>query len=253
MTLLDATEKLRRDRSLIEALIDDPSRLGPDFQPIKALGTDEVVGWKATGSGQAGTELDSTLALLHSAQAIGLVERLDWAFRVLALEAFQAGGLEAEMYITPEPETYTSPCPPRLAAAFARGRRAVKVVAEVPADSVVAGGSLGEAVLEFRGWGWRIVAGDLADEVAADAKVLDTLDRLRPDIVKLELGRLGRSPAGTSAGVRELLRWATGAGVEVMAIGVDTPELRQAAMDLGAVTGRGRLLGPPGRLPDRTE
>ncbi len=249
MTLLDATEKLRRDRSLIEALIEDPSRLGPDFQPVKRLADDDIVGWKATGSGQAGTELDSTLALLHSAQAIGLVERLDWAFRVLALDVFQSGGLTAQMYITPEPETYSSPCPPRLAAAFARGRRAVQVAAEVPAESIMNSDALAEAVLEFRGWGWRIVAGDLADEVARDPKALDRLDRLRPEVLKIELGRPGRSAVGTAPGVREVLRWAADAGVEVMAIGVDTPDDRQRALDLGAVTGRGRLLGPPARLP----
>ena len=252
MALVDITAKLRSDRALLEALIEDPSRLGPDFQPVKRLGDGAVTGWKATGSGQSGTDLDSTLALLESAKASGLVERLDWAFRVLALEAFVEGGLDADMYITPEPETYTSPCPPRLAAAFARGRRAVKVVAEVPAEAFATRRDLEEAVLEFRGWGWRVAVGDLGDEVAADRTVLDRLDRIRPDIVKLELARPGRTAANTAPGVRDLLRWAADGGVEVMAIDVDSEHARQTAADLGATTGRGRLLGPPARLAARS-
>ena len=95
MNLLDSTEKARRDRVLIEALIEDPSRLGPDYQPIKDLSDGSVVGYKATGRGQQGTELDNTLALLESAQSSGLVERLDWAFRCLAFEQCLDHGVRA--------------------------------------------------------------------------------------------------------------------------------------------------------------
>src|SRR5205809_980773 len=91
MSMLDTTDKARRDRALIEDLIEDPSRLGPDFQPIKRLNDGTLVGYKATGRGQRGTALDNTLALLHSAQSSGLVERLDsavsewrsWGWRVV--------------------------------------------------------------------------------------------------------------------------------------------------------------------------
>ena len=46
MTLLDTTEKMRRDRVLIESLIEDPSLLGPDFQPIKSLTDDSDDIWQ---------------------------------------------------------------------------------------------------------------------------------------------------------------------------------------------------------------
>lgn len=250
MTLLDTTEELRRHRALLEELIDDPRRLGPDFQPVRRLGPDapsEPVGLKATGRGQSGTALSSTLALLESAQATGLVERLDWAFRCLALDVAAEAGVTSEVFLTPEPETYGSACPPRLFTSFSRGRRALKVAAEVPV-SAFARADLERAVEEFRGWGWRIVVDDVSDLLSSDPSVLGRLTALRPDVVKLDLSQAGRSTVGTAVGVRQLVDWASDTGVEVMAVGVDSQVLSGVATDLGATLGRGRLLGAPGPL-----
>jgi EAL domain-containing protein (putative c-di-GMP-specific phosphodiesterase class I) len=241
MTLLDTTEKLRRDRVLIEALIDDPSRLGPDFQPVKDLRTNELVALKATGRGQTGTELDSTLALLESAQSAGLMERLDWAFRCLAFDVATAAGVTAEVHLTPEPETFGAPCPPRMITAFSRGRRALSIGAEVHEEAFAHPG-LDRAVAEWRGWGWKVVVADVAHLV--DAPFLHRLDLLRPDVLQLDMSR---SRDG-DPGVRELLDWAAGAGAVIHAVGVDNDVRRQQALDLGAVAGRGRLLGAPAAL-----
>ena len=245
MSLLRSVEKLREDRVLIESLIERPERLGPDFQPVRRLDDDTVVGYKATGHGEAGTELADTLTLLESAQGLGLVERLDWAFRCLAFDVWLERGVDAEMWITPEPETYDSPCPPRLATSWGRGRRSVKVAAEVPAHAFTEVGSLRRGIEEFRGWGWRVVADDVADVPGA----LGVLDQVRPDVLKLDLGKPGRVPGAPSEGVRAMLDYAQRRGVEVVALGVDSEARRTAARELGATLGRGRLLGEPGRLP----
>ena len=242
MTLLDTTEKMRRDRVLIEALIDDPSRLGPDFQPLKNLADDTVVGYKATGRGQTGTELDSTLALLHSAQACGLMERLDWAFRCLAFDVCVDRGITAEVHLTPEPETFGSFCPPRLATAFGRGRRTLKVAAEIH-DYGFEHPGLDAAVAEWRAWGWKVIVADVAQMV--DGAFLRRLELLRPDAVQVDLTLPARE---SDPKVAELLGWAKGAGVEIHALGVDTESRRAQAVALGAVVGRGRLLGAPGPL-----
>jgi len=246
MSLLNSVEKLRNDRLLIEALIERPEQLGPDFQPVRRLDDDTLVGYKATGRGQAGTELNSTLALLESAQGLGLVERLDWAFRCLAFDVFHERGVDAEMWITPEPETYRSPCPPRLATSWGRGRRSVRVAAEVPAHAFADPASLRGGIEEFRGWGWRVVADDVADVPGA----LDLLDEVRPDVVKLDLDKPGRHPAGLGDGVAAMLDWASRSGAEVVALGVDSEPRRTTARQLGATLGRGRLLGAPGALPN---
>lgn len=239
MTLLDTTEKIRRDRVLIEALIDDPSRLGPDFQPIKNLHDDTLVGYKATGRGQAGTDLDSTLGLLASAQSSGLLERLDWAFRCLAFDVALAAGTAAEIHLTPEPETFGASCPPRLATAFGRGRRALNVAAEVHAQAFEQAG-LEAAVAEWRGWGWRVIVADVSSTL--DATLLARLDLLRPDAVQVDLAQ----PVGSRT--QELIDWATAASVEVHALGIDSETRRTQAKALGAVVGRGTLLGFPAAL-----
>ena len=244
MSLLRSVEKMRNDRALLERLIEDPAQLGPDFQPVRDLADGTIVGYKATGRGQAGTELDSTLALLESAQGLGLVERLDWAFRCLAFDVFHERGVEAELWITPEPETYRSPCPPRLATSFGRGRRGLRVAAEVPAVAFGAPEAMLAGVAEFRGWGWRIVADDVAD--VPDGLAL--LDEVRPDVVKLDLDRPGRHPGAASDQVLALLDWAARYGVPLVAIGVDSEARRTAAIELGATLGRGRALGNPGPL-----
>jgi EAL domain-containing protein (putative c-di-GMP-specific phosphodiesterase class I) len=241
MNLLDTTEKLRRDRVLIEALIEEPARLGPDFQPIKALSDGSVVGYKATGRGQQGTELDNTLALLESAQTSGLLERLDWAFRCLAFEVAMDRGVTCEVHLTPEPETFGSACPPRLATLFGRGRRELTVAAEVH-GSALDHPHLEAAVEEWRGWGWKVV---LADVNAHLDTALARLEHLRPDTVQVDLS----DPAlETDPRLRQVLGWATTHGAAVHAVGVDTPTRREQALDLGATAGRGRLLGAPGPL-----
>ncbi len=242
MTLLDSTEKMRGDRVLLEALIDDPSRLGPDFQPITRLSDGSLLGLKATGRGQTGTHLDSTRSLLASAQAGGLIERLDWAFRCLAFDVALDRGVTAEIHVTPEPETFGSLCPPRLATSFGRGRRSLKVAAEVHDDGFTHPG-LDAAVAEWRAWGWTVVAADLAHRY--DSSLLERLERLRPDVVQVDLAKPGRE---SDPGVTAILGWAAGAGVAIHALAVDTEVRRQQALSLGAVAGRGRLLGAPGPL-----
>jgi EAL domain-containing protein (putative c-di-GMP-specific phosphodiesterase class I) len=116
------------------------------------------------------------------------------------------------------------------------------VVAEVHADGLADLGLLDGAVAEMRGWGWRIVLADVADEPDAVTAVA----RVRPEMVQVDLARAGRS---TSAAVAHYLDAAAEVGAEVMVLGVDSASRRAEALALGATLGRGLLLGAPGRLP----
>jgi EAL domain-containing protein (putative c-di-GMP-specific phosphodiesterase class I) len=241
-SLVDSLGRTRRTRALVEELIAHPDQLGPDFQPVRRLTDDAVVGWKATGRGKPGTELADTLALLEEAVTLGLVERLDWAFRALVFERALGAGVHETVHLTPEPQTFLSPCPPRLAVAVGRGRRELDVAAEVHADGLVDLGTLDRAVTEMRGWGWRMVLADVADEPAA----VRAVEVVRPEFVQVDLSRLGR---GSSPAVAAFLAAARDVGAEVMALGVDSPSQRAQAVALGATLGRGRLLGESGPLP----
>jgi EAL domain-containing protein (putative c-di-GMP-specific phosphodiesterase class I) len=242
VNLTDSLDRTRRTRLLIEELIGDPAQLGPDFQPVRRLSDDVVVAWKATGRGRAGTDLADTIALLSGAASLGLVERLDWAFRCLAFERALDARLDVPLHITPEPETFTSPCPPRLAVAFGRGRRELTVAAEVHDDAFSDIGRLRAAVDEFRGWGWSIVLADVAEVPEATR----AMPWLRPDVVQVDLSRPDR---GTVPAVRRLVATAIEIGAQVMALGVDSAVKRAEAVEIGATLGRGSLLGGPGPLP----
>jgi EAL domain-containing protein (putative c-di-GMP-specific phosphodiesterase class I) len=243
VTLTADLEHARHVRALIEDLLADPRQLGPDYQPIVRLADDTVVGYKATGRGRPGTELADTLALLAGAQSLGLVERLDWAFRALAFEDF-LGRPGVELHLTPEPETFGTLCPPRHAALFARARRELAVAAEVHLDAFDDRPRLDRGLDELRAWGWRVVLADVAD----DATALATVPELRPDVIQVDLARPGRAGA-TSPAVRAVAAAAREVGAELMAVGVDSPSARRTAEEIGCRVARGALFGRPGDLP----
>ena len=252
VTLADQLDHTRRTRTAIEELIADPAQLGPDFQPIFRLGSDAAavagapVGWKATGRGKPGSAVGDTLSLLSGAQSLGLVERLDWAFRCHAFEVAMRDGLTGELHLTPEPETFGSACPPRLAVAWGRGRRGLQVVAELHADAFADLDVLHKAVDEMRSWGWRLAVADQSTDPSAHRRVSAELERLHPEYVQVDVSRLARA---SDQAVRSWLAAATGAGASVMAVGVDSEAARATALQLGASYGRGSLLGEPADLP----
>jgi EAL domain-containing protein (putative c-di-GMP-specific phosphodiesterase class I) len=245
MSLTDEVVRQRAHRTIIEALLAAPKRLGPDYQPVRRMDGSvlgEIVAFKATGRGQAGTELGDTLSLLHGAQALGLAERLDWAFRCLAFEQALDAKLDVELHITPEPETFGTPVPPRLAGVFIRGRRELRIGAEIHDYGFGDTAALTRAVDEFRDWGWRIILAD----VAHDERAVAQLPALAPDIVQVNVAR--RGGVGTPE-VRRFVEAAQDCGAELMAVSIDRPGDKETALGLGVTYGRGRALGTPGPLP----
>jgi EAL domain-containing protein (putative c-di-GMP-specific phosphodiesterase class I) len=243
MNLTGDLERTRATRVAIEELIADPSLLGPDFQPIRRLVDDVVVAQKATGRGRAGTEVGDTLTLLEGANSLGLAERLDWAWRCHTFDVAVESGLDVELHLTPEPATYAVPCPPRLAVSFGRGRRELKVVAELHEDAFADLALLRHAVEEWRGWGWGIAVDDLSD----DESVVGYLLWLRPQYVQVDLSKPRRATADTT---RTWIETGRSIGATVMAIGINGPRERTDAVALGADCGRGLYLGEPSPAPE---
>jgi EAL domain-containing protein (putative c-di-GMP-specific phosphodiesterase class I) len=244
MPLSTEVERTYRTRGLVEQLINDPRQLGPDYEPIIALADQSLVGVKSTGRGAPGTDLADTMALLDGARSLGLVERLDWAFRALTFDDMAARP-DLELHLTPEPETFGTPCPPRFAGSVARGRRELSVAAELHADSFGPGVALERGLREIREWGWRVVLADVGD----DATAVSGAASVRPDVIQIDLRRPDRRPGSLPSGVRRLLALAKDTGGQVMALGVDGHAARTIALDLGCDLARGALFGRPGALP----
>jgi EAL domain-containing protein (putative c-di-GMP-specific phosphodiesterase class I) len=244
MPLSTEVERTYRTRDLIEALLADPRQLGPDYQPIHSLIDGALVGYKATGRGAAGTELSDTLSLLDGARSLGLVERIDWAFRALAFDDMLSRP-QVGLHLTPEPETFGTPCAPRFARVMSQANRELTITAEIHAEAFAAGVALDAGVAEIRQWGWRIVLADIADDDVA----LRRAAQISPDLVQLDLRLAGRAPGQDHHGVRRLLAIAAESGAQIMALGVDSPRLRDLAVDRGASVARGGVFGQPGPLP----
>lgn len=242
-SLTDALERTRHTRTLVEDLIAHPEQLGPDFTPIRRIdepgtppGQAPVLGWKATGRGRPGTAVSDTLALLDEARRLGLVERLDWSFRCHAFDLAVQAGLQNELHLTPEPETFGAPCPPRLAVSFLRGRRALTVCAELHEDSFADERRLRVAVEQMREWGWQFVYADLSG-TSAERTALEQLEWIRPAYVHLDLAS-GRGPG-------ELVQAGAEVGATVLGVRVDSASALARARDLGIRWARGVMVGRP--------
>ena len=243
-------DRARRTRAQVEQLIADPSLLGPDFAPIRRLETSApglapLLGWKATGRGRPGTDVADTLTLLAHASALGLVERLDWAFRAHTFDVMVDSGVAGELHLTPEPETFGTPCPPRLAVAVLRGRRALDVCAELHEDAFADERRLLAAVDEMVGWGWQTVIADIAARPTGPA-AMRLMSRIRPAYVHVDLSQPARlSDPGRSSWIDSAVE----CGAQVIALGVDTTRDLESAVDLGASYARGALIGATTHRP----
>jgi EAL domain-containing protein (putative c-di-GMP-specific phosphodiesterase class I) len=239
MDLTADLERARATRVAIEELIADPSLLGPDFQPVRRLADNALIAQKATGRGKPGTEVGDTLSLLDGANSLGLAERLDWAWRCHTFDVALESGMSVELHLTPEPATYAVACPPRLAVSFGRGRRELKVVAELHEDAFADLSLLRRAVEEMRGWGWGLAV----DDLSTHRDVVTALAWLRPEYVQVNVAEPGHAAASTTTA------WVAAGrsvGATVMALGIDGARQRADADHLGAECGRGTLLGPAG-------
>ncbi|HVE98154.1 MAG TPA: EAL domain-containing protein [Mycobacteriales bacterium] len=246
--LTGSMQSIQRDREILDRLVADQS-LSADFEPIVEIASGQVVGFKAIAHGPEGTAVATPVGLLETAKATGHLERLDWMFRCRAFELAMDAGMTKSMrlHVTFESETYGSSCPPRLATAFGRARRELLVVVDVPVRAYDDPHGLARGLAETRENGWEIALEDVCDRPDAVAD----LDAIRPTFLKVDLAAPGRAlGAGQSAGLADVLAYATRTGTPIIAENVDYEQRRAAATGLGATFARGRLFGAPGALPD---
>lgn len=253
-SLSDDLSDARRTREQFEELLTNPARIGPDYEAIRDLRDDSLVGVKASARGWAGTEFSDRAGMARVGRALGLIERVDWTYICRSFDVALAAAITVPVHISPEPETSGTICPPRLAVSFSRGKRDLDVVMEMRLDLFEDEGGQGDqggqgalrrAVDEYRSWGWRIAIPDYADEPHHMA----TLRAVRPEIVYVDMARPGRTAGNPSRAVQELLATAETFGSEVLAMGVDSAKQRADAFELGARAGRGLIFGAPGPLP----
>lgn len=236
-TLTNSLEHTQRAREHFENLIANPELLGPDFQPVRRLADDAVVGWQAIGRATRSSEFADRASLANAAISLGLAERVDWTFRCRIFDVAAQAGVSEPIHIRPAFAAYGTVPPPRLAVAFSRART-LNVVAEVHEQAYDDPARLATGLKEFAGWGWRVAVGDLSERT--DASTI--LQKVRPTLVTVDLSRPGRS---ASDPVKRYVETAQRLGIDVLAVGLDNPLRRNEAEALGATLGRGNALGAP--------
>ena len=244
-SLVTALDRTRRTRALVEELIADPAQLGPDFQPVRRLGRRRAssAGRPPAAAGRAPswpTRSPCWARPPPSAWSSGWTGRsAAWSSTGRCWPASRE-----TVHLTPEPQTYLSACPPRLAVsvrprpAGAGGRRrGARRRARRPAAA--------------RAGRRRDARLGLADRAGRRRRRAAT--RCAPSTWSAPTSSRSTCPGpagrGSAAVARVPRRRRCRLGAEVMALGVDMPVSGPRRSALGATVGRGLLLGTPGPLP----
>jgi EAL domain-containing protein (putative c-di-GMP-specific phosphodiesterase class I) len=230
------------DRRLVRAV----------FQPVVHLPTQQIVGYEALARGPVGSALESPLALLGAARAVGRLPELDWTCRAAAAQAALDRHMDPSLtlLVNLEPETLGSSCPDSLWPVIVEARARLHVVAEFTERALAADPSLllrTAARLREAGWGIAL------DDVGAEPASLALLPFVQPDVVKLDLRLVQRRADAEIASIVNAVRaYAEDTGAVILAEGIETPQHAQVARVLGATYGQGWLYGRPEPLPAAT-
>lgn len=220
-------------------------RLRSLLQPLVDLRSQNVVAHEALLRGPAGSALESPQALIDAARASGDEAELDRvALRTHLLGAGHSAGTDL-LFVNVEPSTvHEDPDavlqllrsrPPGLRVVVELAERAL---AREPAAVLAAADRLRDA-------GHPIAL----DDVGAEPAALALLPVLRPEVVKLDVRRLGSIDDLATVVVTHAVRaYAEQSGALVVAEGIESEEDRARALVLGAVLGQGWLWGRPQAL-----
>ena len=219
------------------------------FQPIVDLVTGEIVAHEALTRGPEGP-LQSPVALFDAARSAGLLAELDRACLAASLRAAHARCTSRAMvFVNVEPEVLDFTSIGDLARVADR-TPGVRVVLEVTERAVAARpAELLSTVARVRELGWGIAL----DDVGAESASLAFMSLLLPDVVKLDLELVQRTPTRATAEVMHAVNaHAERSGAWVLAEGIETEAHLTAARALGATLGQGWMYGRPATTPAPT-
>ena len=208
----------------------------PVFQPIIELATRRTVGFEALTRFDDGSRPDETFA---AALDCGLGIELE----TVTLEA----ALQGAHHLPSAAWLGLNVSPSLVAEGVALGRvlasRSRTVVLEITEhDAIAEYGPLREAVARL-GPDVRLAV----DDAGAGVANFNHLAELRPDYLKIDIGlvRGVHADVGRQAVVAGLVHFASSAGCQVVAEGIETPAELATVRSLGVTLGQGYLLARP--------
>ncbi len=231
----------------VDALL-QAGRLVPSYQPLVELDSGAVIGYEALARWPEVSGVDPASAFA-AAYASGRVAELDWACRLAAITGALRANLTPDqaLFVNVEAASLGATQPRRAAGVFARARAAgLRLVLELTERSLLTRpAELLQLVRWAREQGWGVAL----DDVGAEPDSLALLPFVEPDVIKLDLELVQRSPSRDQARtMAAIMAHAERCGTAILAEGVETAEHVEQAITFGARYGQGWFFGRPGPL-----
>ncbi len=237
----------RHRSSDLITLLRDPSRFHSVYQPIIDLGSGATVAYEALLRARRSDDTEIGAGeLFAAATEADLLHPLDRLGRESAIRHAAAWLGDAQLFVNFLPSSIYRPeiC---LATTMAACRTydvdpAQLVFEVVESDRVDSMEHLIDVVGYYRDNGSRVAL----DDVGEGYGTLSALARLRPDVVKVDMGLVQALPDATAAAVvRAVIGMAHDIGAKVIAEGIETAEQFDVVGELGADMGQGWHIGRP--------
>lgn len=221
--------------------------ISPVFQPVVDLVTLETIGHEGLSRfsepGRGGPD-----KWFAEAFSVGLGVELEWLAANSMLSYFDTAAPDMFLAINMSPATIMQLADQPLCSVDIWHRLVIELTEHVPVEDYPA---LQSALAEMRSHGTRLSA----DDVGAGYAGFRHLIRLKPDIIKLDIGLV----AGIDhhheqrALVRALVAFAHEIGADLVAEGIEEPGELAVLRELNVAHGQGFLVGPPAAIARRSE
>jgi EAL domain-containing protein (putative c-di-GMP-specific phosphodiesterase class I) len=221
-----------------------PRFLHPMYQPIVDLKSRATVGFEALARWPE-LHIDPEQAFAVAASDAD-VNILDWACQAQAFRGALVAGLgpSTTLFVNAEPSSFARPAPEILTEVSASAARSLRVVVEITERALLkAPAELLRTVREIRQRGWGIAL----DDVGAVPESLALLPFVAPDVIKLDLGLIQRTPDPDQTQIMAaVMAYVERTGATIVAEGIETAAHLDQAVALGATLGQGWYFGAPG-------
>lgn len=212
------------------------------YQPVVRLTDGATVGFEALARFERGTEPPDWW--FQSAAAVGLAVDLELAVAREALRALSHVPAPHYIAVNVSPITLATDELRHLCGRYDGSRIVVELTEHTSVDDYR---SLLEQVTALRNQGVRVAV----DDAGAGFSTLRHVLHLEPELIKLDqsiTAGIGRKPAHRNL-IAAMQTFAQGTAASLVAEGIESPETRDALLELDVPYGQGFYFGSPGALP----
>jgi EAL domain-containing protein (putative c-di-GMP-specific phosphodiesterase class I) len=219
------------------------------FQPIRDVVRDQVVGFEALTRGPEGP-LHRPDRLFAAARLAGLAGELDWVCRAAAFRVMLEAKLPpaVSLFVNVEPDSLIEPCPDDLLQTVWDATARLRVLVDLTGRAMTQYPfEVLETVRRARAAGWGVSVGDV--EFSATGVAL--LPTLEPDVVKVSHAVLSMAAGYATSTVTAVLSEVEQTGAMLLVERVEDEAARRISRSVGASLHSGRLFGYPDKLPSK--